>query len=238
VGFDAATGRRLWTVPECAGHAASPVLWVHRGREYVISANDTYYADERKVPRVVCIEPSGGRVLWEFAAGQNRETVVVAEDSLVCNGSKDAPEVACYRITPARAVKVWSLAPAIGYPGERPPVIYRGHVYVAGRHGQLVCVELESGKVAGSVPFGGGGASFLVAAEGRVLAQADASHARPEVHLFRADPKDLRPLGAVWMSPAAASYTTAIAPAIVDGRMYMRTSDRIVCYDLRKAGGP
>jgi outer membrane protein assembly factor BamB len=238
VGFDAATGRRLWTVPECAGHAASPVLWRHKGREYIICGNDTYYADERKVPRVVCVDPSTGRLLWEMPAGQNRETMVVAGDCLVCNGSKDAPAVVAYRLAPERAVKAWGLPPALGYPGERPPVIYRGHVYVAGRNGQLACVDLGSGKIAASVPFGGGGASFMVAAEGRLLVQVDASHARPEVRLFKADPKDFRELGAVWMSPAAASYTTAILPAIVDGRMYLRTSDRIVCYDLRKAPAP
>jgi outer membrane protein assembly factor BamB len=210
VGLDADTGRRLWHVPECAGWFGSHVRWGHEGAEYIVSARHG---------RAVCIEPKTGSVLWEVADVYHSGSVAVADDYLVCSGGRGKAGLTCFRITPRRATKLWSLAPE--YAGSLcSTVIYQGHAY-AQCGAKLICVELASGKIAASMSMRGGCGS-LVAADGRLF--------REGMHMFEADPKDFRRLGDAWPVPFANSTT----PAVADGRLFFRGTDGVVCYDLRK----
>ena len=38
----------------------------------------------------------------------------------------------------------------------------------------------------------------------------------------------------VWQLTLATGYCGSVVPAIADGRMIIRTPDRLVCYDLRR----
>ncbi len=233
VGLDADTGRRLWSIRQALGNWASPVRWdpvpspiadPAAERSYVIAASGQ--------GKVRCIEPRTGRVVWDLEAGKNGHTVGVAVDLLVCNGGTETDQLVCYQISTKGARKKWELPAAYGYVGGTPPLLYWGHVYARCKGGKLVCVELTTGKVAGSIDFPGG-MGFLVAMDGRILLDADDSHDTDAIYMFDANPPTFRQLGPVWGAPNATGYMAPVTPAAAGGRLYMRGLDRILCYDLR-----
>lgn len=220
VGLDAATGKRLWDVPNCVGWFGTPVRWVHKGNEYFISVGS----------RAVCIEPRTGNVLWEIPGARHDNAPAVVEDYLVCNASAGAG-VTAYRITPHGAEKAWSLGSG-QTGGLCGTLILDGHVYaqVKGGTGELlVCVELESGKVVGTAAVGGGLCSSLVGSGGRILREWGTKRMEGLI-MLNADPKRLGRLG----PPFPVSYANSVTPAIADGRMFVRGRDGLYCYDLRE----
>lgn len=107
----------------------------------------------------------------------------------------------------------------------------------------ILCLDAQSGRTLWKRAFARrgmnfncqSGMGFLILADGRILADADNSHDTNQVHLFRADPSRMQPLGKIWAGPNVTGYMNPVTPAIAGGRMVMRTIDRIVCFDLRKA---
>ena len=200
VGLDGKTGQRLWALPATLGLFVSPVRWTHGGREYVIGINRG---------KATCADPKTGKVVWELEVGANGETPAISGDYLLCNGAADGEgALTCYKLDPSGGKKLWAMPAGFGYP-RSTPVVYEGHVYACGRSGKMACIEIATGKVVGALGLNAGGASFAVAADRRLLVQADAAHGKAEVYYIKADPHDLRQLGDVWQAPAAPSYTTA-----------------------------
>jgi len=107
----------------------------------------------------------------------------------------------------------------------------------------ILCLDAQSGRTLWKRAFARrgmnfncpSGMGFLILADGRILADADNSHDTNQVHLFRADPSRMQPLGKIWAGPNVTGYMNPVTPAIAGGRMMTRTTDRIVCFDLRKA---
>jgi hypothetical protein len=102
-----------------------------------------------------------------------------------------------------------------------------------------VCIELATGKVRGefAAPFGGGDGSTVVA-DGRVIADQDASHNHTTLWLASADPADVRALGAgAWSPPhpQTSAYHPGMVHAYAAGRLFIRGGRAMHCYDLRKA---
>jgi outer membrane protein assembly factor BamB len=247
VGLDAATGKRLWHLPRTLGNWASPVKWTFAGKDYIIAGGgggDDNEADEdgnqpasapAPVPpapgKLICVEPRTGRLLWEIPAAKLNKTVIVGENHVIFPVGAP-PALTCYRITPQQAEKRWSLPAAYG--GQCPGTIADGHAWLRCANGRLVCVELDSGNIVAEQPFSKGDGFFLWV-NGRLLIDADTSHDRNAVTMYRADPAGFAPLGRTWPAPSATSYMNPMTPALADGRLYMRSTHRIICYDLRKS---
>jgi outer membrane protein assembly factor BamB len=220
--LDGETGKPLWNLP--ASLSGTPVRWYGEGKEYAIFGNKE---------KVRCVEPRSGKVAWELAAFSTGASLAVTGEYLLCGvGAAPAEQLACFRIGPCKAEKLWALGAEIGFPKGKPPVIHRGHAYVQTDNKQLVCVELASGKIKARVASATG-MGFGMAAENLLLLQADASHIKPDVLAFSAAPENLKSLG-TWVVPAAGCYTVAINHPIVDGQWFLRAKDAIHCYDLRK----
>jgi outer membrane protein assembly factor BamB len=219
--FDGETGKQLWALPNSL--AGTPVRWVHQDKEYAVFGNRE---------KVRCVAPRTGAVLWEIAAGHGGASLSVGPEHLLCElGAAETAQLACFRISPTKAEQLWTLPAQYGCPRGKPPVIYRGHVYAQTSTAQLVCVELESGKLKAAVPCKTG-MGFGMAAEGLLFMQVDAGHVKPEALVFRADPENLKQL-ATWVLPSAGCYTVAINHPIVDGKLYLRAKDALECYDLK-----
>jgi outer membrane protein assembly factor BamB len=116
--------------------------------------------------------------------------------------------------------------------GEQPS----GEKLADGRSGG-VCVELATGKLKGefAAPFGGGDASTGVA-DGRVIADTDASHNKTCLFMIAADPACLSTLTAAWNPPhkQTSGYHPGMVHPLVAGRLFIRGAHAIHCYDLRK----
>jgi outer membrane protein assembly factor BamB len=235
-GFDAATGRHLWTVPECLTELAdSPARWVHRGKEYFIAAGGD---------RAVCVEPRTGKILWEVREDIHRDgTPATSEDHVVFCGTADTwgpgrykpgeQGLSCWRITPDGATKAWQLDPqryAIG--NESSPIIYDGFVYagLAREADGLTQMDLETGAMGlrtraktGYMPNAADGRIFtenlnMVA----VPTRAGGTDVAIDYTKFFSAPN--------WHSPAHANF---VGPVSTDGRLFIRGKKSIFCYDLR-----
>jgi outer membrane protein assembly factor BamB len=222
IALDAATGKRLWgPIADCISKTSSPVEWKHGAKSYILAASHT----------AVCVEPRTGRTMWKHPEVASEGTPAVSPDYIVCGGggSRNNPRITrsmglnCHRITPQGAKTAWSLE----YNNHvTSPLIYDGHVYAISEEATL-CIELETGKIAGSSQFPGvRSCSSMIASDGRVFRE----HLYQQVYWFKADPKDFRQLGEYWRPPSQAECTTAV---ITDGRLFLRGKDCLYCYDLR-----
>ena len=108
VGFDGATGRRLWHIDECTAWWGMPLKWSANGKEYIVSPGGERGA--------TCIEPKTGKILWELRGRAGGQMCLVSGDLLLVNGGGG---VTCFRMSPTGAimkVSLWDPGPE----GVRP----------------------------------------------------------------------------------------------------------------------
>jgi outer membrane protein assembly factor BamB len=93
--------------------------------------------------------------------------------------------------------------------------------------GFLVCMDLLTGEV--QWKEGGFSKGSLTAAEGRLIILGE----RGKLALAEATPKDYRQLSAFEFS----GNKCWTVPVVANGKLYLRDTDRIVCYDIGTATG-
>ena len=209
VGFDARSGRRLWTLEDICGMTASPVRWVHAGREYVLASSD----------EISCIDPRTGKIVWQLPGAEFPVAPGLKGDILVCNrAGKDG--LCGYRLGPTGAAKLWSAGRAQVL-STCPPAVVGNRLYTVGAKA-LNCIDVATGKVLASfdteyVPAG------LVGYRNRLLVEG--------MQLFDLGGEEALSSPSLWAPPHARGTT----PAIADGRLFFRGPSALFCYDLRKA---
>jgi outer membrane protein assembly factor BamB len=214
LGLDASTGIRRWRVPACIDGSCAPVGWLHEDQEYVLAVTRQ---------TATCLDPQTGTVRWRRGGVLSGEpgTVPVTANYLVAYGDGVTCGLSCFQIDPGGASPLWSLAPE--YTARfHSPLISRGHVYaLCDRVRQLVCVDLATGAIRGSAP-GEAVRSSLVGADGRLLKEG--------LLMYEADRREPKPLGDPW----PVDYAESTTPAIADGRLFFRSRNALLCYDLRR----
>jgi outer membrane protein assembly factor BamB len=229
IGFDATTGKELWRAPGIGGTrgAGGYVRWVHKGREYVLAA-------ER------CLDPRTGKVVWSLPSGVHRAgfTPAVTEDHVVYGNYERG--LTCYKIDEKGGTLAWDFAGVPKPPAGKPaanfnthfssPLIHRGRVYcwasVPGSKSvvDVVCLDLASGKVLGSVPAAGSETcTSIVGSDGVAIT----GH-RGNLAMFAYDGKEFKRVG----EPLLVKWESYTTPALADGRLYVRLFGRLACYDL------
>ena len=218
-GLDAETGKVLWTQNQITGFESSPVAWNSKGRDYVIcnSARETH-----------CVDAADGRILWSVPGGGKSTPVVAQEyggDFLVNMSDNRRTGLSAYRLTDKGPQKLWTLKEC---DRASSPVVFDGHVYaIAGGsngHGaHLLCVHLDTGKVAWEEVVDFAEVSSPVVADGKVFAVCGTF-----LWLLQATPEKYSVL-----SQADYRITLCTSPTIVEGRLYVRQANAIACYDLR-----
>lgn len=260
-GFDGRTGRHLWHLERIVGGQVTPLRWVHKGAEFLITANGA--------GQITCIEPRSGKILWqETSAGYNAFQPVLDGDLLLVNllgaeamkkqvaeatqaanrrgqayGGRQgaAGRLGCYRLSPTGAKLVWKLPEQYGYPyNKAAAVILNGVAYARGGLGQkgLVIVEMNTGRILhedGKLQNNTEAHAFGIGS--RVFFERDSQHNQTGITMFDGEAKNWRALGGVWRPPHphATSYQTPISHPILNGRIFIRGKDAIYCYDLRKS---
>ena len=224
MGFDAATGKLLWRDGPMIHGGGVPLRWTHEGREYAICEG-------------ACVEPRTGKVCWKADIEHAKEPVSVTlhGDVLIANGTTHGKggSFNAWRLGVRGATKLWQLDSSYYCQAHKSPVAYRGHLYAwiertNERRFGMICVELATGKITAEQygePFRTGQSSALIQTDGRVIYEK-------ALEVIQADPVDLRVLG----GPVPVPWAASVTPAIADGRIFIRTGDGVVCYDLRKPG--
>lgn len=230
-GVDVRTGRTLWEVPAATAETATPALWRHRGREYLLAATAGQWGNPRTA-KLRLIDPRDGKVLWtveglartHFSLAPSRKHVLVNVGSKTEFRDKNIPWMllGCYRLSPDGAELVWTMPderevwhePLYEASDWRKYLIRDGRVYYYSRSRNEdwsdVSAFLIFDEQTGEVLFrqrGGRQSGLPVPGqhyliEDRLLQVPDASHGtRVTLRLWTEDPKDLRPLSPAWSPP-------------------------------------
>ena len=252
------TGSTLWEVPAATARTATPALWRHQGREYLLVA--THGFGDHRQGKLRLINPKNGEVLWtveglsntHFALAPSEEHVLVNVGSKM-KGHGDVPWMllGCYRLSLEDAKLVWTMPDELGAWHEaryeasdwRKYLIRDGKVYYYSRSrnpdkstvSAYFILDEKTGKIL--LRQRGGrddfvpvpGQHYLI--EDRLLQVPDASHSdRLSLRLWTADPKDLRPLCPPWKPPhtGTTAYNVFMEFPYVDGRIFMRARDGTV----------
>lgn len=228
-GFDAKTGKNLWTSATGKAGYSSPVLMTLAGKEQIV----TLTADG-----AFGLETTDGKVLWKFpfpteydcntacpvkvgdsevliSAGENHGSAVV---QITANGQKLSAE------------EVWA---SLGKDSQlraewQTPVIHDGHLYgldnsgSAGPITNLVCIRLKDHEtVWQKARFG---KSNLIVADGKLFLTT----MNGEVVIVEASPAEFKELGR-----AELMETTRQAPTLSNGFLFVRDDKEVICIDVR-----
>ncbi len=254
-GVDPKTGKTLWEREAVSSRYATPAVWSHGGKQYVLVATR---AGEMRL-----IQPSDGKVLWKvgglgptwYALTPSATHVMVNVDSKQ-PGSEGKPFslLAAYKLSASGAERAWTMPDdkRFWFEGHMDSVARRrvfirdGKVYHYGankagdqRNRTLNILDEKTGKVLLSTTEPNGD-SFFIPVEDRLLHVVDGSHSdRLTIAMYTADPANFKRLSEPWKPPhqSTTGYEVFMEIPYVDGCIYMRTAAGDVrCYDLRKAG--
>ncbi len=228
-GIDPADGSLRWTHANIKGQNAVPTKVELDGREYIVVGG-------KESAKLSLIDPADGRILWRSdLLGPNHGSLCVWGD-VVCGNAADRKKVkvgraAAVRISAGGPRKLWASQQA-GYPGSRAvPVVHRGRLLIDTREG-FYDLDALTGRLRGQLPhiykmtWGSHNWTWTVAANGRALTSG--------VLMFNAGENGLERMPGRLSLDLAGGYTCPIKPALVDGRLFVRLSDKLVCYDLRR----
>lgn len=220
--LDKDTGKEIWTWKGEGPGYTSPVLVTIAGTRQLITAAHN---------RWIGLDPTDGKLLWSLPVRQNMFnhnsiTPVIAGDMIICGGNQRPTFALRLRRNGNQWVpeKVWETRDVTL--STSSPVLSGQILYAVNekRRGQLVCMELQDGRVLWTCPgnkgehvslydtgthllaFTIGGDLFVYARSGKELAEV----ARYEV----AD-------GAMWSSPA-----------IVSNRILVKGAEKLILWEV------
>jgi outer membrane protein assembly factor BamB len=224
--FHKDSGKLVWTAGSEPINYASPILRTIAGQRQIICPTGQ---------AVLGIEPAKGKVLWRYALGNafnaTGSNPVWAEDTLFISTAYGG---GCAALEIRRQGDSWQARPR--WKSKKglqtlfaTSIVHEGYLY--GCHGDigalfLRCLNLKTGqqqwekRLPGRVTLLGIGASLLVLEE------------RGSLHLIEMTPKRYTLKASL---PDLLHYKAWAAPALAEGRLYLRDQQHILCLDLRQS---
>ncbi|MBV12342.1 PQQ-like beta-propeller repeat protein [Rubinisphaera sp.] len=258
-GLDLNSGSIVWSgdPEQTKSTHASPAAWTHQGKNYVISVGNGGNA--------VCLNPQTGEVIWKVAAEGGSASPVVTGDKLLIYGNSRKKGLACFKMTPQGADQLWvfqRITDKGSTPIVANGAVYvqgeRKLACVDLETGQQLWMgNLDMENPQWGSPIAAGDIGFY-AYDGilgfslnpddfmpRFDAKIDKNHLlAPTSHFRELYQMDSNDLDAEARKKALTDYQQNVGrhgplkcatPAFADGFLYLRLSDRLVCYDLRAA---
>lgn len=230
VALNRKTGEKVWSCARegdrGAGHASIVISNVGGTKVYVQSTGSG----------PVGVRASDGKLLWEYPVDKTTAIIPtpIVRDDLVFF-------VAGYKRGGCLLKQV---------PGENGAVsieeIYPLQTKLANKHGGVVlvgdylygdsddagipyCAKLMTGEIQWATRGSGRGSASVAAADGHLYIL----FANGKMCLVKADPEKYQEVSSFTL-PDSGERPSWAHPVIVDGRLYLRQQDTILCYDLRK----
>jgi len=249
VGLDPDTGEERWRHERACGWNAVPTKVTLDGKDYILTACGvdirTRGGDDDE--RMLLIELHSGKVLWQDRrVGKTGVALAVWKDVVCGNVTKglsgaegkgvdDRMRAGAFRFSLKGAEPLWT-ADEVHYPPHRAtPIAHRGHFYIDSRVTDFACLEAATGKVINTHPHihemtgGDHNWTWHVATDGRIVTSG--------LLMFSGGDDGFKRLPGRLSLALAGGYMCPIKPAIADGRLFVRTLDKLVCYDLRQPAG-
>ena len=223
--FHKDTGALLWKAGTDPIAYASPILVTIAGRRQVVFPTGQ---------SILGLDPADGTVLWRYpfgnkfnAAGANP---VLVGDTLFVSVAYGAGSAVLEIVRNGSGLEVrekWKSKKAL-QSVFATSIVHEGHVY--GVHGdsgaiQLRCLDFKTGAVQWQQRLAG--RSTLLGVEGHLLVLDE----RGTLHLVKMDPQRCVLKSAL---PDLLAFKAWAAPALADGRLYLRDQRHVLCLDLRK----
>ena len=221
VAFEAKTGKVLWTSGSDAASYSSPVgATLPQGRTAVFLTRN----------RLVGVDPANGQVRFQqrwqarMAASVNAATPVVV-GNLIFVSAEYGPGAGVLRVDGSTLTPTWASDEVLS---NHYATSVQRDGYLYGFHGRqefgqsLRAVDLRAGTVKWSQDRFGAGTVTLAGDRLLVLRESG------ELVLAPASPDAFRPLARAQILPGV----VRAYPAIVDGFVYLRNGDTLVCLDL------
>ena len=228
VALDKKSGRPLWScpLPGCrgAGHSSIVVAEVKDRRVYV----------QTTASGAMGVDAKTGALLWTYPIDQTTAVIptpIVRGDLVFFSAGYGRGGALLRQVPDGGGVKVEEV-----YGLNRELANKHGGIVLVGDHlygdsddkGIPFCAELMTGKVVWKQRGSGRNSASLAAADGHVYVRfSDGTLA-----LVKADPQGYQEVSA-FKVPGSGDRPSWAHPVILDGRLYLREGDRILCYDVR-----
>jgi outer membrane protein assembly factor BamB len=222
VAFDVASGKTVWQATDELASYSSPVLAaVNNGRQVIFVTR----------LKTVSLDPTTGKVLFEFPFGKRGPTVngaspVVIDGHLFVSAHYGVGAVFA-KLGTTSATQQWSSDDVLSC-HYMTPLVHGGMLF--GIHGQervepaeLRCIDPRSQKVLWSKS--GLGYGSMIAADGKMLLLTTEG----ELILWRPDARGYQELARARVFRS----TTRALPALSNGRLFVRDSGLLKCLAVR-----
>ena len=228
VALDKRTGGEIWACPmddlRGAGHSSIVISEV-RGRKVYVQTTAS---------GPIGVDAATGRLLWRYPIEQ---TVAVIPTPIIRG------DLVFFSAGYRRGGALLRQVP--DGDGVRIEEIYGLNVDLANKHGGIVlvgdhlygdsddkgipfCAELMSGTIAWKQRGSGKNSATVMAADGHVYIR----YADGTVSLVKADPREYREVSS-FKVPGSGDRPSWAHMVILDGLLYLREGDAILCYDIR-----
>ena len=222
VALDLTSGGLRWKAGDDEASYASPVLAERpEGTQLLVLTRDA----------LMGFDPSTGRLIFRYPwrptthASVSAATPLVVGDTVFLSASYDTSST-LLRFGAGDPKPVWS-GPEILASHYTTPVAHGGHLYgLDGRQErgcELRCVDLDSGKVAWTIPGWPAGSLLIAGEELLILSE------KGELIRGKASPEKFIETGRAQLLP----FLARAHPALSEGRFYARSKDKLFCFDLR-----
>lgn len=209
--LDAETGKPAWTQKKVSGGNASPALWRSHGKARLL-------CNSRR--DLACVDPKTGDIVWTAPGGGDSTPSVSGNYAAVYSRVTDIG-LSAYKLSEKGAMKLWSHV-LEARRTQSSPIIYQEHVYLMGGGFQM-CVGLESGEIKWKHPENSNISSPMLA-DGKIFVFGKRAS---DLQMVKATPEDRIELGA-----AKVRAMWCPSPTVSNGRILLRLSDRIRCYNV------
>ena len=206
-GLDATSGQELWSHEQLKSNHSSAAIWRSGGRAFAICSADR---------KVAAIDVKTGDIAWQVRLEGSNSTPVVSGNRLVVHGRHG---LTAYELGDSEPEQSWSVA---GGCHGSTPVVHNGFVYSTAA-GTARCVRLSDGEQMWSEGIGNSNYSSPIVADNKLLTVG-----KSRLLMFGTDTNRLERLDDENMG-----LVECTSPTIVNGKLYLRLKQNVVCYDLR-----
>ena len=229
VALDKKTGGTLWSCPmkgdRGAGHASIAIAEVGGRKVYVQTTAAGAFA----------VDAETGKFLWAYPIDRTTAVIptpIVKGDLVfIAAGYKRGGALLRQRVGLDGGVtmeEVYGLKPELA--NKHGGIVLVGDHLYGGADDQaiLFCAELETGRIVWKERGSGKGSATVLVADGHLYVR----YADGTVALVKADPAAYAEVSS-FKVPGSGDRPSWAHMVILDGRLYLREGDAILCYDVR-----
>ena len=228
--LDKLTGETIWTTSRGgdrgAGHASTVISQVGDTKIYVTSTGSG----------PIGVRASDGKLLWTYDISRTTAVIptpIVRDDLVFFTAGYDKGG-ALLRQSPGEngQVTIEEIYPINSeLKSKHGGVVLLGDYLYAGRDSSpiIFCAELMTGDIAWESRGAGSGSASVVAADGHIYFRFESG----EMMLVEANPKRVVEKGH-FVVPGSGSRPSWSHPVILEGMLYLREGNDLLCYQLRE----